>query len=270
MQIDNTGIHLGTLNLGYFSLFLVLGLMTGGAVSLLAAKRRAQGGDHVLDALSWAILIGILGARLAHVLAPPPSMAQQGLTTRYYLTHLFNLQDGLFAIWAGGLNVLGGLAGGLLGLWIYTRRQKLEFPLWADIAAVGALPGIAVASLGNLTNRQLLGPPTALPWAFRVGEEGIGYHPLPAYLAVWVLVAAGVLFWIARRYAGSMRDGDLLLWMVILLAPGLFLFEILRSDRLILVAGISVVQVVVVLIFTCLIVWQRTRSRLMITGADGA
>lgn len=255
MQIDRLGIHIGGLTLTFFGLLLILGLLGGGFLATLAARRRDEDPEHVVDGLTWAVIWGVIGARLFHIFAPPPSMVAQGLTTGYYLTHPFDLQTGPLAVWAGGLNVLGALVGGMFGLWIYTRRQRLRFPVWADIAALGAPLGIAIASLGNLAHGQMLGPETTLPWGVTQIGGGTRYQPLPGYLSLWALLAQGVLLWLEYRYAKPLRPGSLFLWFVVLLAPGFFLFEGLRTDRRSLLFSLSGIQVAAIAGFLGGLLW---------------
>lgn len=261
MQIDRLGIHFGNLTITFFGLLLILGLLAGGYLAMRAAKRRGEEPEHVVDAMTWVVLWGVAGARLFHVFAPPPSMVAQGLTTAYYLTHPFDLQTGPLAIWAGGLNVLGALAGGMFGLWLYTRRHKLDFAVWADIAALGAPLGIAIGSLGNLLHGQLLGPETSLPWGVAAVGGGVRYHPTPAYLSLWALLVLAGLHWLESRAERPMKPGNLFLWFAALLAPGLFLFEVFQPDKRHLVAGLSGMQVAALLIFAGGLLWLGARER---------
>lgn len=259
MQIDRYGIHFGVLTLTFFGLLLIAGLLAGAYLSSRAARRRGENPEHVVDGLTWAVLWGVVGARLFHIFAPPPSMVAQGLTTTFYLTHPFDLQSGPLAIWAGGLNMLGAMVGGMFGLWRYTRRQKLSFPLWADITALGAPLGIAIGSLGNLVHGQMLGPETTLPWGVTAVAGGARYHPTPAYLSLWALLVLAGLHWMEYRLAQPIRPGTLFLWFVVLLAPGLFLFEVFQTDRRVLVAGLSGMQVIAVVVVVGGLVWLAAR-----------
>jgi phosphatidylglycerol---prolipoprotein diacylglyceryl transferase len=74
------------------------------------------------------VIAGIVGARIWHILTPPPSMIAQGITTQYYLTHPLLMID----IRIGGLGIPGAVFGGALAMWIYTRRKKLNFTTWPD------------------------------------------------------------------------------------------------------------------------------------------
>jgi phosphatidylglycerol:prolipoprotein diacylglycerol transferase len=270
MQIDRVGIHFGALTLTFFGLLLVAGLMAGGYLATRAARRRDENPDHVVDGLTWAILGGLVGARLFHIFAPPLSMATQGLTTVYYLTHPFDLQYGPLAIWSGGLNALGALVGGVFGLWIYTRRQRLDFPLWADIAALGAPLGIAIGSAGNLTSGRVPGLETALPWGITAASGGTRCHPAPAYLSLWALLVLGGLHWIERRSGERLRPGDLSLWFVVLLMPGLFLFEAFRAERRLLLAHLSVIQIAATLACVGGSLWLGARHRRVSGTAEAA
>jgi len=48
------------------------------------AKRRGQNTELVWDGLIWVLVGGILGARIWHILTPPPSMVALGITTSWY------------------------------------------------------------------------------------------------------------------------------------------------------------------------------------------
>lgn len=257
MSVDRLGIHLGGLTLTFFGLFLIAGLLVAGYLARKAATQREQDPDNVIDALTWMILAGIIGARIFHIFAPPPTMVEQGLTTGYYLTHPFDLTDGPLAIWSGGLHVLGALVGGVVGLRLYTNRRKLAFLLWADIVASGALLGLGLASLGNIFNAALRGPQTTLPWG--IAFNGVAYHPLPVYLALWCAAMFFVHRWLTGREGDSARAGSAFVWMAVLLAPGMFLFELLRAEKRVVVAGLSGIQLVMLVVAAAGLFWLNAR-----------
>ena len=123
----------------------------------------------------WALIGGIIGARIWHILTPPPSMVAAGLTTQWYLTHPLVVTDrgleGALAIWNGGLGIPGAVAGGLLGLYLFTRRAKLNFAVWVDITAPAIALGQAIGRWGNYVNQELYGRPTTLPWAIDIAAQ---------------------------------------------------------------------------------------------------
>ncbi|HRO25030.1 MAG TPA: prolipoprotein diacylglyceryl transferase, partial [Promineifilum sp.] len=94
--------------------------------------------EHVWNALIWILILGLIGARLYHVLTPSPSMAALGI---YSPLDYFRDPIQLINFRGGGLGIFGGLIGGLLGLVIYTRRARIPFLGWADLAVVGLALG---------------------------------------------------------------------------------------------------------------------------------
>ena len=149
MTFDQYGIHLGTLlYLRYYGLILVSGAFAGGYLASLEARRRGLNPELVWDAILWALVGGIIGARLWHILTPPPSMVAAGITTQWYLTHPLVFTDrgmeGALAVWNGGLGIPGAVAGGLLGLYLFARRAKLSFATWVDMTAPALALGQAI------------------------------------------------------------------------------------------------------------------------------
>ncbi len=235
MTFDQFGIHIGSLlYLRYYGLLLVGGAFLAAYVASLEARRRGQNPDHVWDGLIWALVGGIVGARIWHILTPPPSMVAQGITTAFYLSHPLDA----IAVWRGGLGIPGGVAGGVAALWLFTRQNRLDFRQWLDIAAPGVPLAQAVGRWGNYVNRELYGRPTDLPWAIPIepayrlpGFENFEtFHPTFLYESIWNLGACLALLWIARRYADRLKSGEVFLLYLIIYPVGRFLVEFIRLD----------------------------------------
>ena len=244
MTFDQYGIHLGTLlYLRYYGLILVSGAFAGGYLASLEARRRGVNPDLVWDGILWALIGGIIGARIWHILTPPPSMVAAGLTTQWYLTHPLVVTDrgleGALAIWNGGLGIPGAVAGGLLGLYLFTRRAKLNFAVWVDITAPAIALGQAIGRWGNYVNQELYGRPTTLPWAIDIAAQNrvpgytdpvLRFHPTFLYESIGNLLICLVLLYLARRYAGRLKSGDLFVLYLIFYPTLRFLLEFLRLD----------------------------------------
>jgi phosphatidylglycerol:prolipoprotein diacylglycerol transferase len=236
MTFDQYGIHIGTLlYLRYYGLILVTGAFLGGYLASLEARRRGENPDYVWDAIIWALIGGIIGARLWHIFTPPPSMVSAGITTEYYLTHPLDA----LAVWNGGLGIPGAVAGGMLGLYLFTRRHKLNFALWADLATPGLALGQAIGRWGNYVNQELYGAPTTLPWAISIdvqnrvpgfADPALKFHPVFLYESIGSFLIMLALLYVARRYAARLKDGDLFLIYLMLYPTLRFLLEFVRLD----------------------------------------
>jgi phosphatidylglycerol:prolipoprotein diacylglycerol transferase len=204
--------------------------------------------------LIWLIIGGIIGARLWHVFTPSPSLIAEGIDTRFYLTHPFDLLN----IRRGGLGIPGAVIGGTVALLFFARQHKLNFIEWLDILAPGLALGQAVGRWGNFFNQELYGAPTNLPWKLFIDPlhrlPGFSnmeyYHPLFLYESLWNLANMGLLIWITRRFFKADQNnpdfpamlkhpvnrwatwqiGDVFLVYLIVYPVGRFLLDFLRLD----------------------------------------
>jgi phosphatidylglycerol:prolipoprotein diacylglycerol transferase len=261
-----TGFQLGPIYIYFYGIILMLGAVAAAFLAEREARRRGLNSELVWDALIWVLIGGIIGARIWHILTPPPSMVEAGTTTAFYLTHPLDMLN----IRKGGLGIPGGIIGGALALYWFTRRRRLNFLVWADIAAPAVALGQAIGRWGNFVNQELYGAPTNLPWAIYIepqnrlpefqGQEY--YHPLFLYESLWNFANVILLLWLARRFSDRLKPGDLFLIYLITYPVGRFLLEFLRLDAS-QVAGLNANQTVmaIVAILSAAIFFLRHRQR---------
>jgi phosphatidylglycerol:prolipoprotein diacylglycerol transferase len=258
------GFKIGIFYIHFYGIIIMFGAVLGALLAMRAAKRRGHDPEIVWDLLVYLIVGGIIGARLWHILTPPPSSVEKGLTTAYYLTHPLDA----LAIWNGGLGIPGAVIGGAIAMYFYTRKYKLNFAEWADIAAPSLALGQAIGRFGNFFNQELYGAPTSLPWklyiepAFRLtGFEKVEfYHPLFAYESILNLANACLLIWLTRRYKDKVRDGDIFLVYLVIYPVIRFFLDFLRLDAS-EVAGINANQTFVAVVAVCSVLALYLRHR---------
>ncbi|MBL8055965.1 MAG: prolipoprotein diacylglyceryl transferase [Anaerolineales bacterium] len=252
MTVDQFGIHLGPLYLRFYGLILVSGAFAGGYLAALEAKRRGWNPDHVWDGLIWALVGGIVGARLWHVFTPPPSMVAQGLTTAYYFEHPLEI----LTVWNGGLGIPGAVIGGLLGVYLFTLRNGLDFIGLIDLVAPALALGQAIGRWGNFINQELYGAPTTLPWGLNIDapyrlpgytDPALRFHPLFLYESLGTLLICLGLLYLGRRYAERLRKGDLFLIYLIAYPLLRFSLDFIRLDNA-QILGLNANQTVMVLV----------------------
>ena len=149
--------HLGPFPVRAYALCIIAGILV--AVWLTTKRWQARGGDpdHVWDVAGWAILFGIIGGRLYHVVTDPELYFAAGKNPVNALK-----------IWDGGLGIWGAVALGGVGAWIGCRRRGIELPVFADACVPGIIFAQAIGRLGNWFNNELYGGPTSLPWGLRI------------------------------------------------------------------------------------------------------
>lgn len=129
MEFESAHLVIGNLQVRYYGIIIVIALLAGAIVASHLASRDGRDSDHIWGGLTWAIVPGIIGARLWFVLFPPVSLiAGCGIEgaicqdTAWFLANFFDAQNGAIAVWSGGLSIFGGMIGAAFGAWLYLSR----------------------------------------------------------------------------------------------------------------------------------------------------
>jgi phosphatidylglycerol:prolipoprotein diacylglycerol transferase len=249
-----TGFYIGPLYIYYYGIILMVGALAGGWLASREAKRRGYNPDLIWDGLIWALIGGIIGARLWHIFTPTQSLIDQGITTGWYLTHPLDAIN----IRRGGLGIPGAVIGGVLAVYLFCRRRKYPFLIFADMAAPGLALGQAIGRWGNFVNQEVYGAPSNLPWAIHIDPQYRlpqfasieTYQPLFLYESIWNFINMGLLLWLSRRYQGKLKNGDIFLSYLVVYPIGRFFLEFLRLDTS-MVGGINANQTFMAIVAVC-------------------
>jgi phosphatidylglycerol:prolipoprotein diacylglycerol transferase len=212
---DPVALQIGPVSIPWYGLGYAAAIAAGVWLTQREARFRALDPGLVVDGVLVVVLVGLLGARLYHVIDQWSFYSRDPL--RIVLPPY------------SGLGLYGGVAGGIVGVWLYSKRRGQPFWRWGDAAVSSLLLGQAIARWGNFANQELYGPPTDLPWGIAIGclhrvaaypcsafpVESTGFHPLFLYESALDLLGAVVVFWAGRRLAHVLRDGDLVsFWFI--------------------------------------------------------
>ena len=222
--------HIGPFPLRAYALCILAGVFV--AVWWTDRRYRALGGprDTALDVALVAVPVGIIGARLYHVVTSPDAYFGPGGDPAL-----------IPQIWRGGLGIWGGVAFGVIaGIWLL-RRRGLRLGPFYDAAAPTILVAQALGRFGNYFNQELFGGPTTLPWGLEIDRAhlplgyapGTLFHPTFLYEALWNAAGAALLVWLGRYLAR--RDGAVggrLMWAYLMVyTSGRVWIEVLRVDE---------------------------------------
>jgi len=243
MELEGPRIafRIGPIAIAWYGIIIVGSAMVAVFLAEREAKRRGDNPEHVWNALLLFLILGMVGARLYHVIS----------SLDYYLQYpleIFNTRH-------GGLAIYGAVAGGAVALRLYTRRYHLSFAHWADIAAPGLFLAQAIARWANYMNQELYGYPTTLPWGIHIDAWHrippfddltrypleIRFHPTFLYESIGNLVNFVLVMYISRRFANRLRDGDLILLYGLLYPLLRFFVEFQRPDAW-RIAGVATAQ----------------------------
>lgn len=257
--------HLGPIPLRAYAFCIILG--AGLAIWIGDKRYVARGGKpgFIGDMAVWALLFGIVGARIYHVITDPELYFGPG---RHAIDAL--------KIWEGGLGIWGAIAGGALGAWIACRRAGVAYGPVAGAVAPGLLVAQAVGRFGNYFNQELFGRPTTLPWGLEIAEahrppgyeQFATFHPTFLYEALWNLAAAAVLVWVLERrfrFTGPQTFAA----YVMLYTAGRFWIELMRIDTVNHIGPFRLnVWTSIILFALSAVYFLRSRSRCAHEGGD--
>jgi phosphatidylglycerol:prolipoprotein diacylglycerol transferase len=248
-------LHLWHWNVPTFGLMLWLASVVAAFVMDRNFKRARIDADAV-GMVAVAVVAGIVGAKLWHVLDTPEEFRELGWRV---------LWDSAGFAWFGGL-VFGIAALVFQGWW-----SKIGGLRTLDLAAPSAAIGYGLGRIGCfLSGDGCYGIQTNLPWGMSfphgVDPTFVRVHPTPLYE-----LAAGLLigWWLWRRGAKTRPTGELLGEYLVLAGTARFLVEFIRRNPKIL-CGLSNAQIAAACsaIFGAgLIWWASTRQ---VTGPEEA
>jgi len=215
----------------FFHLYgLLIGLAIVAALGLIEyqARRHRVDAAVIWSAGWWVLLSGVVGARFYHV----------ATDFQFYQADWL----GIVRLWQGGLGIIGGVAGGMLGLilWAKVRQQSWGFiKTWLDLSVFGLPLAQAIGRLGNYFNQELYGLPTTLPWGIEISKQFrpveyahlTNFHPLFAYEALLMILFGLVIWLIDLKQQLNIGTGRLFLIYVGYYAMIRFGLEFLRINR---------------------------------------
>ena len=279
IEFPNLGIHLENVgktltifqfDIAYYGIVIGLGIVAGLLVAMYVAKRTKQEPENYIDLAMFAVVFGIIGARIYYVV----------FSWDMYKDHILSI----FNIREGGLAIYGGVIAAVITVFVFARVKKLSVPLLLDTAVFGLVTGQMIGRWGNFFNREAFGEYTdnlfamRLPldavrstsdvtekmWAHLETIDGVDYiqvHPTYLYESIWCLLVLVLLFIYLRH---KVFDGEVFLVYLAGYGIGRFWIEGLRTDQLLLPGiGLPVSQVlagVLVIVSVILIIVFRRKS----------
>jgi len=184
----------GKIEIRWYGILIAIGLILAIVLSYYIAKYRKLKADEIINFAPFAIIGGIIGARLLHVL----------VNWSFYSKH----PSYIFAYRQGGLAIQGAIVGGVIALIIFARIRKISF--WAYSDAI--IPGVAIAQSigrwGNFFNQEAFGRPTSSKIGIYIAPENRPpdyidsqyFHPTFLYESLANLILFGILMFMHYKF----------------------------------------------------------------------
>lgn len=204
------------------------------------------------DFLRISIIVlfgGIVGARIWHVL------------TDFYL-YKQNLIE-IFYIWQGGLSILGAIFGGLVSLFLISKKLNIDKLILFDSIVFGLPVAQFIGRWANYFNQELYGLPTNLPWKIYIEQNNrsLGFemfeyfHPLFAYEGLLVLLGFSLMVYQKKKKKWKIGEGSFLKFYLVYYLFIRFLLDFLRIEKGIILFGLGANQLIIFTIGFLVLIW---------------
>jgi phosphatidylglycerol:prolipoprotein diacylglycerol transferase len=254
-------VQIGFLKIHWYGFLIAIGALLGFLIVIHLAKEYGLKKEDVYNYLFYLIIFGLIGDRLYYV-----------IYAWSYYSH--NLLD-IFKIWQGGLAIHGAMIAGVLVMYFFGKKYKINPWLLADISVVGLALAMSFGRWGNYFNQELFGLPTNLPWGIPVALghrppeflNFIYFHPTFLYESLWDFFLFFVLYLIHRVPLAIIKNnpevkldyGYIALAYFLLYSIGRFFNEFLRIDFSPYFFGLRMAQIsslAIVLLCVILVVYK--------------
>ncbi len=228
----------------WYGIIMATAMLIGLALVIYRGKKLGYESDLFVDLALWVLPSAVVGARL------------------YYVIFEFDRYGGnilrMINIREGGLAIHGGVIGGVIAGYIYTKRKGLNMWQLADLVMPSLILGQAIGRWGNYINGEAHGGPTDLPWAIMV--DGVAVHPTFLYESIWNLM---VFFALLKLSSIKKFDGEIVCWYMILYSIGRFFIEGLRTDSLMIgpLRQAQVISITLMTIGAAVIIFQQNKIK---------
>jgi phosphatidylglycerol:prolipoprotein diacylglycerol transferase len=246
---------IGPLAVYSYGLMLGIAFITASWLLTKEIERKKLDPNIATEITILAIVFGIIGAKVLHLIENFDAFLEDPVG---------------MAFSPGGLTFFGGLILAVFSIWIYARRKKIPFLVFADAAAPALALAYGIGRIGcHLAGDGDYGIPTALPWGtnyengtvppsvmFQGSEIAKSYpggivpdntplHPTPIYEFL-ICAIIFIVLWKLRKK--EWIDGKLFMVYLVLISIERFSIEFIRLNPRLLF-GLSEAQLISVGLF---------------------
>lgn len=248
---------IGNFEIRWYSVLILVAFFVAYFFIQKEAKRFNVKNDFVFNMLFWALIFGVIGARIYYVIFDWASFKDNPIE--------------IFKVWNGGLAIHGGIIAGLITLIIYTKKYKFRTIRYLDFCVVGLILAQAIGRWGNFFNSEAHGVVTTIehlqslhiPQFIIDGMyiNGLYYTPTFFYESMFCII--GFIIMIILRRNKYIKVGDLTALYLLYYGVLRIFIEASRTDSLMFLGFkmAQIVSIIMIIVGIVLLIINRKKGK---------
>ena len=181
----NPSISIFGLEITYYALIILCGILVAFAVIFLLFKRRNMSTDLLLTYFCVCLPCALVTTRLFYC-----------ITDAVPIQHWFSWEG----IRSGGLSIIGGILGGAISVAVVSIVKKVNFLRVGDCVVVGLMIAQAIGRWGNFANQEVYGAEVTnpalqwFPFAVYIDAKSAWHYAFFFYESAFNAICATALF----------------------------------------------------------------------------
>jgi len=172
-SIDPIILSLGFVDIRWYSLAYLFGFIFGSLLIKYINKKLLNTitNKQIDSFFIWSIIGVIVGGRIGYVIF-------------YQFNRFIDSPLYIIKIWEGGMSFHGGLIGIIISIFIFCKKNNIEFYYLSDLISIAAPIGLFFGRIANFINDELYGKITSFKFAVIYPEVDLNpRHPSQLYEA---------------------------------------------------------------------------------------
>lgn len=248
LNINKVFLSFGNVSIYWYGFLIVFAFLVGLLLLRKLAKESNFNFENILELFILIVPVSIICARLYYIL----------FNLDYYLSDISRM----FSITTGGLAIYGGIIGGVIVSFIYTKIKKINFIKLLDMLVIVLPLGQAIGRWGNFFNVEAYGSVTNSFLRMGIFENGnyIEVHPTFLYESLICLTIFGILYFTRNK---KKFVGENVCIYFLLYGISRTFIEGLRTDSLMIgtLKVSQIISILLVIISSIVIIYNKKRSK---------
>ncbi len=246
---NKVAFTLGSFSVNWYGILIASAVLIGYLLARREQKRVGLPEGTMLDLFFYIVPLAVVCARLYYVALSWDMFCDKPWEILY--------------IHRGGIAIYGAVLGGILGIFIFSRRRHIPMGKLFDMTVPSLVLGQAIGRWGNFFNQEAYGGLITdaslqfFPFGVYIQSLGEWHYATFFYESMWCLVVFAILMATRRRYTHS---GDVLCWYALLYGAERAVVEGMRTDSL-YIGSVRVSQLMSMLMMLAVLVLFFARRK---------